>query len=243
MSITALLIITVLLPASSVNAGEIELDDSSASIVFSSGWQIVDAKATDPPEWGSYFGGSTHASSVQGSFATIPFNGTAIVYYGDTNTDHGVAQVTLDGNTIGELVNSTTSIYARDVALWTRTGLANTSHTLTITHAGPQGSWITLDHVMYTVEDSPVTVTTTTSPTSSPASSPASSPTATGPSKIPSGPIVRKTVGITLGIILVLLILLSLLLWRSWKWWRRRNVPLSENGSLGLIELKDPPQY
>jgi hypothetical protein len=77
MYITALPVVILLLRASSVNAKEISLDDSDASISYSSGWQIVYAKASDPPEWGSYYGGSTHASSLQGSFATIPFNGTS----------------------------------------------------------------------------------------------------------------------------------------------------------------------
>jgi hypothetical protein len=176
---------------------------------------------------------------------------------------HGIAQVTLDGDTVGEEFNSTTDTYVRGVVLWSKTGLANTAHTLTVTHAGPQGSWITLDKILsvyrtcscfpdysqlthlgiirYMAED--VTTATSSSPSSSP-SSLTSSPTITATPHIPTGPIVGEAVGITLTVCVVLGI--SFLLCRWW-WRRRRRRALFPETTTPRpaehIYPKDPPQY
>jgi hypothetical protein len=60
--------------------------------------------------------------------------GLAIYYYGDFDLNHGLTNITLDGEQVS--IN-TYGPWQRQVLLFQRTGLQDTNHTMVITHAEP----------------------------------------------------------------------------------------------------------
>jgi len=105
---------------------------------------------TDPaiaygPDWiqgnrdKAYSEGASAESNIAGAQATITFTGTGISWIGARGTQSGIARVTLDGVFVTEvdLYSPTEQIQG---AVFTATGLADTSHTLTIEVTGEQNT-------------------------------------------------------------------------------------------------------
>jgi hypothetical protein len=81
--------------------------------------------------------GTAMLSTTPGAQATFAFNGTGVSWVGARGTQTGIADVFLDGVLVAEIdtYSPTEQIQA---AVFTRTGLANANHTLTIQVTGRQ---------------------------------------------------------------------------------------------------------
>ncbi len=97
--------------------------DSSLSQLTATGWITRSGS--------KYYGRSTRSSSTPGRRITVPFRGTKVSWYGTRGTSFGKAAVYVDGKyqrTVDLYYKS--SLYNR--ALFTKTGMSDAAHTLTI---------------------------------------------------------------------------------------------------------------
>lgn len=103
--------------------GWVKLDDSDASVSYSSGW-------------GTWSGNpgymeSEHYSEVEGSEATFTFTGTQARYYGFLRKDLGYADIYLDGELV-DTVNCYANNAQYDYLLYETPQLTDESHTLMV---------------------------------------------------------------------------------------------------------------
>src|SRR5947208_3278473 len=108
------------------------VEESDPSVSYTVGWTQGDTS-------GTWSGGAAAVSTTPGAQATFSFSGTAISWIGARGTQSGIARVSLDGAFVAEvdLYSSTEQIQA---AVFSATGLADTSHTLTIEGTGRQNA-------------------------------------------------------------------------------------------------------
>ncbi len=103
-------------------------DQTDTNIAWEGEWQ----EGTSTVLWE----GSQHYASVPGSRIWIRFRGTAISWIGSQSNKYGRARVSVDGAEPEEV-----DLYSADTGyrrtLWSRTGLADTEHTLMIEALGP----------------------------------------------------------------------------------------------------------
>ena len=102
----------------------------------------------------SYSNGTFTLSVETGANATFSFNGTAIWLFGAKRFNHGLYNITLDGQTTTMNGYSPgTGIF--QTPLFTQTHLTNTLHTITLTNAGlnsnPFSNFLDLDYVRTTL--------------------------------------------------------------------------------------------
>ena len=118
------------------------LQETDPAITYTTAWTAANLSQS----WSS-----DHAtmSSTPGAQATLTFNGTSISWIGYRGPDGGIARVFLDGSLAGEI--DTYSPTQRIVDnVFTATGLADSSHTLTIDVTGLKNSastnaWVVVD--------------------------------------------------------------------------------------------------
>jgi hypothetical protein len=112
------------LPAPAVS----HLQDTDPDLAFSGGWAPANASVA----WSA---GTATATAGPGAQATLNFQGTAFAWNGYRGPDAGIARVYLDGAFAGELDLYSPS-HAIQAAVFTATGLADASHSLTIESTG-----------------------------------------------------------------------------------------------------------
>ena len=100
------------------------IDDTSPDVTYSGTW---DALTGDP----TYVGETCHVSRSAGAALELTFTGTRVAWYGLVNTDLGFVDVYLDGTLIADDLDLYAAVRA-PTQLLTRSGLANTFHTLRI---------------------------------------------------------------------------------------------------------------
>jgi len=83
----------------------------------------------------SWSGGSAAFSTTQGAQATFTFTGTSVTWIGGRARGTGIARVSVDGTFRAEVDTYSKTEEIR-VSMYTASGLANTSHTLTIEVTG-----------------------------------------------------------------------------------------------------------
>ena len=83
----------------------------------------------------SFSGASTKRTTVAGAKVTVPFRGSSVKWIGTKGTAYGKANVDLDGVRVATGVNLYASTQVFQATLFTRSGLADKAHTLTITCA------------------------------------------------------------------------------------------------------------
>ncbi len=97
--------------------------DSSLSQLTATGWATRTGSR--------YYGGSTRSVSRAGKRITVPFRGTKVTWYGTRGKSFGKAKVYVDGT-----YQRTVDLYYRSTrynrALFTKTGLSDAAHTLTV---------------------------------------------------------------------------------------------------------------
>lgn len=125
--------------------------DTTAPVVFSSGWGTYTGAG--------YSGGSEHASTGAGDTCTFTFTGKEVQWYGDTNSDHGIATVSVDGGAPVP-VDSYSASSVTQVLLFDSGLLEYGNHVIVITNTGTHdgsstGTYTGVDFFM--VDQSPGT--------------------------------------------------------------------------------------
>ncbi len=123
------------------------LQETDPDVSFTAGWAQDNALYADNAGllggWTQGFSlrnwsaGTAMLSTAPGAQATFAFNGTGVSWIGARGTQSGIAQVFLDGILAAE-VDAYSTTEQIQAALFTATGLANASHTLTILVTGRQ---------------------------------------------------------------------------------------------------------
>jgi hypothetical protein len=133
------------LPAATIS----RLQETDPSVTYTSGWVQdnpvvtmipgITAGWTQGASLRAWSAGAARVSTTSGAQASFTFTGTAISWVGGRGTQSGIARVSLDGAFVTEvdLYSPTEQIQA---AVFTATGLADTSHTLTIEGTGRQNA-------------------------------------------------------------------------------------------------------
>lgn len=163
-----------------------QLDDVDHAIKYSGGqWQTLGTPhwvqtgngANTGGDWGyltGRFKGTLSLSGTAGNKMMLKFHGTGVEILGDTASDHGIAEISLDGVNKGTIdtfipVNSLTWDTASSdlatlpthlavkppIVLWATSGLSEGDHTLEITVTGQKnrestGTYIGIDEVHIT---------------------------------------------------------------------------------------------
>jgi len=125
------------------------LQETDPSVSFSPGWiqdnpvvTLIPGVTTGFTQGASlrtWSAGAARLSTTPGAQATFTFSGTGITWIGARGTQSGIARVSLDGVLIAmvDLYSPTEQIQAE---VFAATGLADTSHTLTIEGTGRQNA-------------------------------------------------------------------------------------------------------
>jgi hypothetical protein len=106
-------------------------EETDPSITYSSGW------ASDSQ--GGLSGGTAAFTNGAGAQATFTFTGTSVSWIGGRSFETGIAQVILDGSLVSTIDTYSKTVEVQ-VPIFTATGLANGSHTLTIQATGQQNA-------------------------------------------------------------------------------------------------------
>ncbi len=114
-------------------------EDSEAAVTYMGAWTAVTNSTADHASHGDY-----HYAQTTGDYASFSFNGTWVAVGLATSTQSGYAELFVDGASQG-LVD----LYSRsnDVKRVTLSGLADTSHVITVTVTGIQNPFSTNDRV------------------------------------------------------------------------------------------------
>lgn len=121
------------------------VDDRDAGISYSGAW-TQNAYANDHLETSTF-------STAGGSYAQYAFTGTAVHWYGPKGSDHGKADVYIDG-----VFQQTVDLYSasrQDVAdIYSKTGLSDASHTLKVVvrsdrNVSSTGNYVEVDALEY----------------------------------------------------------------------------------------------
>jgi hypothetical protein len=127
----------------SAAASTTRFDSTDSKITYSSGWNDY--------SYSAYFGGSFRYTNVATSTATIRFRGTALGLVGTRASSNGIMAVSLDGGAPVD-VDLYSATWAAQRTLWSASGLAEATHTVSIAwsgrkNAGSSGTEINLDAV------------------------------------------------------------------------------------------------
>ena len=109
----------------------------------SASWKRIQQNASGVTRTGTWYsiasssasGGSYMRSNMTGATATFTFSGTGVRWMGISSTTGGIANVTLDGVSVGSVDQYSPSATFGKV-MFQRTGLSSATHTLKITVSG-----------------------------------------------------------------------------------------------------------
>ncbi len=131
-------------------------DDKSPRIQYV-GWKYQSVRSNS--------GRSEHYSQVIGNTARMRFTGVGITILTRNNVTHGILSVNIDGVDVGMIDEYSPSLKYKQN--WSVSGLENTMHELTITHA--TGVFVSLDAVIVLAPPTPTpTATSSRTPTVTP---------------------------------------------------------------------------
>ena len=109
----------------------LRFEQSDRRVVFTGSWETSEAALVSR---------DTHLlASGGGSSVTVPFRGSEIAWVGSRGPASGLAEVLLDGASLGT-VDLYSSLEIPQAVVWSRTGLADTYHTLTIRVLGTKST-------------------------------------------------------------------------------------------------------
>ncbi len=113
-------------------------DDTSPAITYTgTGWSSVNA--TTQNYVGGDFDQTESFSSTAGDSVTLNFTGTAIRWIASQASNHGIANVILDGTQVAT-VDQYGSRTVNQVTMWAAYGLTNGPHTLTLVNTGNENA-------------------------------------------------------------------------------------------------------
>ena len=113
-------------------------EETDASVSYGIGWNQRDDNLRGTG-WYSWSGGTAAESMTPGAQATFTFSGTSVTWIGMRSLDSGIARVYVDGVFVSEvdMFMRSTELH---VPVFTMSGLAGGSHTLTIEATGMKNS-------------------------------------------------------------------------------------------------------
>jgi hypothetical protein len=133
--------------------------DYPTSPTYGSGWSLTDLFPRGSyGYWGDYSGywqDNYHSSHTVGSTATMNFTGTGLRIIGDTGTDHGKAEIYIDGSgTPAATIDTYSSSLEKQQQLYEVTGLTKTTHSIQLKIISAQNTnstdhYITIDEYKY----------------------------------------------------------------------------------------------
>jgi hypothetical protein len=123
-----------------------EETDPSVTFTPNGGW----SQDTSRP----WSGRGAAFSTTPGAQATFTFTGTSVTWIGGRATGTGIARVSLDGVVLRDVDTYSKTEEVR-VSMFTASGLANTSHTLTIVATGQQNAAATAAFIIVDAFDVP----------------------------------------------------------------------------------------
>jgi len=133
-------------PPPPASAGRFEETDPSVSFTPNAGWTQDGGRP--------WSGGSAALSTTPGAQATFTFTGTSVTWIGGRAPGSGIARLSLDGTFLNEVDTYSKTEEIR-VPMFTASGLANTSHTLTIEVTGRQNAAATAAFIFVDAFDVP----------------------------------------------------------------------------------------
>ena len=101
------------------------IDDMTALPVGATGWGVTHAGA-------GYYDNTYHVSSTPGGSVTYTFYGNSIAWVGAKNTNHGYAQVSIDGGPPATVDGYAPQLENQQI-IYEKGGLSNGKHTITVT--------------------------------------------------------------------------------------------------------------
>jgi DUF1680 family protein len=112
-------------PTATPTPAVIKVNDDNAGITYGGGtW-------TDNNSVPGYYNTDAHYIDQAGRYAQFTFTGTSIKWIGGKNTDHGKAEIYIDG-TLDTTLDTYASSWLKQQVLYTKAGLTGGSHTIKI---------------------------------------------------------------------------------------------------------------
>jgi len=133
-------------PPPPASGARFEETDPSVTFTPNGGWS---QDASRP-----WSGGGAAFSTTPGAQVTFTFTGTSVTWIGGRATGTGIARVSLDGVVLRDVDTYSKTEEVR-VSMFTASGLANTSHTLTIVATGQQNAAATAAFIIVDAFDVP----------------------------------------------------------------------------------------
>lgn len=196
----------VVVPSTDPSITKIIVDDQLTDLItYSTGWSTAGVQEE--------FAGTTHTTTIAGSTATFPFNGTNVFVFGTigpTGSSPPNSTYFVDGGQPTSFTGVTTSIPLRSIIFFQSQILPNGPHTLVITYTG--GDPYFLDYIQFYVpsqnKQSPfVTAGLSSTSTSTVTTTPSASPTLSASQSSSNVPVI---VGAVLGAFVAGMILTAL---------------------------------
>ncbi|ELU40597.1 hypothetical protein AG1IA_05373 [Rhizoctonia solani AG-1 IA] len=98
---------------------------------------------------GMFYARRSLLTQSSGASAQFTFNGTAIWYFTDTNSDHAQLRIRIDDDEEGQIVRGYSLNPLVQRLVWSKTDLPPGTHTINITHDDSDGKYATLDFFRY----------------------------------------------------------------------------------------------
>ncbi|QRV87108.1 hypothetical protein RhiJN_15126 [Ceratobasidium sp. AG-Ba] len=130
--------------ASIVPGEALIVDDGGRNLTYSAEWERIVELSRNT----AFYQNTVHRTTSPGATVTFDFNGTAVWYFSDVYVTHGSISISVDGGPS----ESVTGYYEHQLSqryLWSKSGLSEGPHQVTITHTGKTGEYATVDFFRY----------------------------------------------------------------------------------------------
>ncbi|QRW01215.1 hypothetical protein RhiLY_00212 [Ceratobasidium sp. AG-Ba] len=130
--------------ASIVPGEALIVDDGGRNVTYSAEWERIVGSSRNT----AFYQNTVHRTTSPGATVTFDFNGTAVWYFSDIYVTHGSISISVDGGPS----ESVTGYYDHQLSqryLWSKSGLSEGPHQVTITHTGKTGEYATVDFFRY----------------------------------------------------------------------------------------------
>ncbi|KAG8717270.1 hypothetical protein FRC09_014545 [Ceratobasidium sp. 395] len=153
--------------ASEVPPNAVIVDDRSDAISYSGVSWGYQTSGPSQDVQGLFFNNTETWSDTPGSSCSFTFNGTGVWYFGDYYPRNSKVDISIDGGEAHTVdTRASENAWVTQSLYWGTSGLTSERHTITVTHAGAQGDYITLDYFMYLPSPNSPSVTSSPTPTS-----------------------------------------------------------------------------